>query len=92
MKLARSDRGWMSGVASEDVVAIDDPRLKRPTATVTDAREVAELLERMTSRGYVARVIQHEIDHLDAIEFVDRMTSMDSLTTVRNYLRHHRSA
>lgn len=36
--------------------------------------------------GYVARVVQHEIDHLDGIEFVDRMTSMASLTTVKNYL------
>lgn len=38
-------------------------------------------------RGYVARVIQHEIDHLDGIEFVDRMTSMRSLCTVQNYLQ-----
>ncbi len=35
--------------------------------------------------GYVARVIQHEIDHLNGVEFVDRMTSMESLTTVTNY-------
>lgn len=40
--------------------------------------------------GYVARVIQHEIDHLDGVEFVDRMTSMESLTTVTNYLEFHR--
>ncbi|MGH3615218.1 MAG: peptide deformylase [Pseudonocardia sp.] len=173
----------MSGTVSDGVVTIGDPRLKRPTTTVTDVREVGELIERMTSRvrdlngaglaapqigesvkaavvevrktdvpdrptspllqminpvivdrsdltergwegcfsvpgfmglvdraasvtvrylsptgeaveesysGYVARVIQHETDHLDAIEFVDRMTSMDSLTTVHNYLRHHR--
>jgi peptide deformylase len=41
--------------------------------------------------GYVARVIQHEIDHLDGIEFVDRMPSMASLTTVQNYIDHHSS-
>jgi peptide deformylase len=175
----------MSGAVSEDVVTIGDPRLKRPTAAVTDVREVGELIGHMTSRvrelngaglaapqvgesvkavvvevrrtdvfpdrptspllqminpviiersgqtergwegcfsvpglmglvdrassitvrylttvgiqmeesyhGYVARVIQHEIDHLDATEFVDRMTSMDSLTTVDNYLRHYRA-
>ena len=40
--------------------------------------------------GYVARVVQHEIDHLDAVEFVDRMRDMTSLTTVQNYLDHHR--
>ncbi len=42
-----------------------------------------------TYDGYVARVIQHEIDHLEAVEFVDRMTSMQTLTSVRNYLRFH---
>jgi peptide deformylase len=42
-----------------------------------------------TYEGYLARVIQHEVDHLDAIEFVDRMTSMRTLTSVRNYLRFH---
>lgn len=41
--------------------------------------------------GYVARVVQHEIDHLDAVEFVDRMRDMTSLTTVQNYLDHHRN-
>ena len=40
--------------------------------------------------GYVARVVQHGIDHLDSVEFVDRMTSMQSLTTVTNYLEFHR--
>ncbi len=42
-----------------------------------------------TYEGYLARVIQHEVDHLEAIEFVDRMTSMRTLTSVRNYLRFH---
>lgn len=40
--------------------------------------------------GYVARVIQHEVDHLDAVEFVDRMRDMRSLTTVTNYVKFHR--
>jgi peptide deformylase len=40
--------------------------------------------------GYAARVVQHETDHLNAVEFVDRMPDMTSLTTVQNYLDHHR--
>lgn len=40
--------------------------------------------------GYVARVIQHEIDHLNGVEFVDRMASMESLTTVTNSLAFRR--
>ena len=184
MTLAKSDRGWMSGVAGDGIVTIGDPRLKATTAAVDDVSTVAELLTRMVDglrslngaglaapqigvsvkvvvvevrktdvfptrpecpllqminplivarsesslvdwegcfsvpglmglvpraqtitveytsadgervvdehSGYVARVIQHEVDHLDGIEFVDRMTSMDSLTTVQNYLDHQR--
>jgi len=44
-----------------------------------------------TFDGYAARVVQHEIDHLDGVEFVDRMHDMTSLTTVQNYLDHHRA-
>ena len=184
MELAKSDRGWIAGTVSDDVVTTGDPRLKAPTAFVDDVRDVAELLDRMTGRlrdlngaglaapqlgvsvkavvvevrktdvfpdrpttpliqmvnpeivsrsdstergwegcfsvpglmglvdrassitvrylsaagghceerysGYAARVVQHEIDHLDAVEFVDRMDSMQTLTSVQNYLRHHR--
>ncbi|MGH3717798.1 MAG: peptide deformylase [Pseudonocardiaceae bacterium] len=180
MNLAKSDRGWMSGVAGDDVVTIGDPRLKAETQAVDHVDDAAELIARMVSRlrelngaglaapqigasvkvivievrktdvfpdrptspllqminpviveksgtteigwegcfsvpglmglvsraeavtveytsaegadvterysGYVARVIQHEIDHLNGAEFVDRMTSMESLTTVTNYV------
>lgn len=185
MSLAKSDRGWMSGLAGDDVVTIGDPRLTAETEAVGDVRDVTDLLERMVHRlrelngaglaapqlgvsiraivmevrktdvfpdrptsplvqminpvivdhsrtttdtgwegcfslpgfmglvprpevitveyttangtaateqysGYLARVVQHEIDHLNGIEFVDRMTSMKSLTTVANYLEFHR--
>jgi peptide deformylase len=184
MKFAKSDRGWMSGIADDDVVTIGDPQLKAETEAIGDVRDVAELLACMVSRlrelngaglaapqlgasvkvivvevrktdvfpdrptspllqminpviveqsrttetgwegcfsvpgfmglvpraeviaveyistagtdvterysGYVARVIQHEIDHLNGVEFVDRMTSMESLTTVTNYIEFHR--
>lgn len=185
MTLAKSDRGWMSGVAGQGIVTIGDPRLKAPTAAA-DPAELGELLRSMVEglrtlngaglaapqigasvkvvvvevrktdvfpdrpecpllqminpvivarsastlvdwegcfsvpglmglvpraeqitveylnedaqhtrrqfSGYVARVIQHEVDHLDGVEFVDRMTDMTSLTTVANYLAFHRVA
>lgn len=185
MTLPKSDTGWISGIASEGLVTIGDPRLKAPTAEIADVTEVADLLTTMVDRlrslngaglaapqigasvkvvvvevrktdvfpdrpecplleminpilslseskvpdwegcfsvpglmglvpraetitveyatrdglrvtgtysGYVARCIQHEVDHLDGVEFVDRMTSMQSLTTVRNYLDFKRDA
>ncbi len=38
-------------------------------------------------KGYLARVVQHEIDHLQGIFYLDRMEDMQSLTTVENYKR-----
>jgi peptide deformylase len=63
------------------------PRAERVTVAYAtpDSRQVTEDYE-----GYAARVIQHEVDHLDGIEFLDRMRSMETITTVQNYLAFHR--
>ncbi|MBQ6457765.1 MAG: peptide deformylase [Kiritimatiellae bacterium] len=33
----------------------------------------------VTARGYVARAIQHELDHLDGILYIDHMTAVERL-------------
>jgi peptide deformylase len=40
-------------------------------------------------RDFPARVVQHETDHLDGVLFLDRMTSMQSLTYLEEYSRYH---
>ncbi len=40
------------------------------------------------TEGFHARVIQHECDHLRGIVYPDRMTSMQSLTFVREHQRY----
>jgi peptide deformylase len=47
VSLAKSDRGWISGVAGEGIVTIGDPGLTAPTATVASAGDVADLLTSM---------------------------------------------
>lgn len=42
----------------------------------------------MTASGFPARVIQHETDHLDGVLFLDRMTSLQSLTYLTEYARY----
>jgi peptide deformylase len=37
---------------------------------------------RIKSTGFTARAFQHEIDHLDGILFIDRLTSLDSLRRI----------
>jgi peptide deformylase len=39
--------------------------------------------------GFMARVIQHETDHLDGILFLDRMKSFQSLSFIEEYARYH---
>jgi peptide deformylase len=40
--------------------------------------------------GFSARVVQHEMDHLDGILFFDRMTDFSSLTFLDEFSRYHR--
>ena len=42
-----------------------------------------------TAEGFVARVWQHETDHLDGVLFFDRMRAMESLTYLEEYSRYH---
>ena len=39
----------------------------------------------MHARGFTARVIQHETDHLDGVLFVDRMESLETLTFLEEF-------
>ena len=36
---------------------------------------------------YLARVVQHEFDHLNGLLYIDRMTDMKSFSTRENYMR-----
>lgn len=39
--------------------------------------------------GYMARVMQHETDHLDGVLFLDRMKTLQSLSFIDEYVRYH---
>jgi peptide deformylase len=39
----------------------------------------------INASGFFARVIQHEIDHLDGVMFLERMTDFKSLTHLREF-------
>jgi peptide deformylase len=44
----------------------------------------------LKATGFFARVLQHESDHLDGILFFDRMTSLESLTYLDEFVKYHR--
>jgi peptide deformylase len=43
----------------------------------------------LQASGYMARIIQHETDHLDGVLFLDRMKSLESLSFLDEYAKYH---
>ena len=54
----------------------DVPRAMNVTVK---ARDLDDKEVRIKARGYLARVLQHEIDHLDGILFIDRIEDRSTL-------------
>lgn len=77
----------------EGCLSIPDIRGKVPRATDIDVRAYDRRGRRveMRARGFTARVIQHETDHLDGILFFDRMKSFETLTFLEEYGRYWNS-
>ncbi|HEX9367061.1 MAG TPA: peptide deformylase [Vicinamibacterales bacterium] len=42
----------------------------------------------ISARGFTARVIQHETDHLDGVLFFDRMASLETLTYLDEFSKY----
>jgi peptide deformylase len=63
-------------------------RVSRPTRVRVEALARDGRPLRFDAEGFHARVAQHECDHLDGLLFVDRMTSMASLTFLAEFQRH----
>ena len=64
--------------AEEGCLSIPDifGDVKRPVSVVVDALDVNGQPQRIEAAGYKARAIQHEIDHLDGILFLDHLTAV----------------
>lgn len=74
----------------EGCLSIPDIRGRVPRARQIEVRGYDRLgkpLE-LRARGFTARVIQHETDHLDGVLFFDRMRSFESLTFLDEFSRY----
>jgi peptide deformylase len=60
-------------------------RPRRVRVDFLDERGQAQSLH---AQGFLATVLQHELDHLDGVLFVDRVRDTTKLATVENYLRY----
>jgi len=74
----------------EGCLSIPDLRGKVPRSTRVHVEALGRDGRplRFTADGFHARVVQHECDHLDGKLFVDRMTSMDTLTFLPEFQRY----
>jgi peptide deformylase len=63
--------GWVGEVARHEMVVVKG-RNRR-------GKEV-----RIKSTGFTARAFQHELDHLDGILFIDRLTGLDTLRRIED--------
>ena len=73
----------------EGCLSIPDIRGRVPRPREIRVRALDRVGKRIEvqARGYTARVIQHETDHLDGILFFDRMTSFETLTYLDEFGR-----
>lgn len=76
--------GW------EGCLSIPDIRGRVPRAPVVRVKAFDRTGQPIafTAKGFPARVIQHEFDHLEGILFFDRMQTMESLTYLEEYDRY----
>jgi peptide deformylase len=67
-----------SEVAREGCLSIPDltANVRRATEITVKGRTPAGEDRRITSEGFEARCLQHEIDHLDGVLFLDRVASL----------------
>jgi peptide deformylase len=74
----------------EGCLSIPDIRGKVPRHYEIKVRGLDRDGERieLRARGFSARIIQHETDHLDGILFFDRMRAFDTLTFLDEYSRY----
>ena len=63
------------------------PRVKQVRVSCLDHRGESRIIE---ASGWYARILQHEIDHLNATLYIDRMLA-HSFSTLENYTRHWKS-
>ena len=64
-------------------------RVPRAHKIVVKAHDRQGRVVELEAEDFPARVIQHETDHLDGVLFLDRMTSLSTLTYLDEYSRYH---
>jgi peptide deformylase len=78
------DLDWESCLSIPDLHGLV-ARAQRIRVEALDRQARAQVFE---ADGFLARVIQHECDHLDGVLYVDRMHDLRSLSFTKEYQRY----
>jgi peptide deformylase len=76
--------GWEGCLSIPDIRGL----VPRHASITLKALDRAGRVVEFPLKGFPARVAQHETDHLDGVLFLDRMTTMKSLTFLDEYSRY----
>jgi peptide deformylase len=68
-EVERGEEGCLSIPTLKDIV-------ERPATCVVEGMNAAGTTVRIDADGLLARILQHEIDHLDGILFIDRLSPL----------------
>lgn len=66
--------------------------IERPSSLTCEAFDLAGEPVRIEAAGLLARVLQHEIDHLDGVLIIDRATPEERKAAIQRYNEATRSA
>ena len=63
--------------------------VQRPVAVVVEAWDAQGEQQTIEASNSLARILQHEIDHLDGLLWIDRIPDLDSLCTTAEYEKRY---
>lgn len=74
----------------EGCLSVPDLRglVPRPSKVRVDYMVMDGTERSITAEGFLATVLQHELDHLEGILFVDRVRDTTKLATIEEYRKH----
>ena len=84
-KAAKSTEGCLSIPGAEGVV-------ERPVSVVVEARDPDGEPVRLEADGLFSRALQHEIDHLDGILFIDRLSPLKRQLLIKKWKKSQAEA
>ena len=76
--------GWEGCLSIPDIRGV----VPRSAAVKVKGVDVEGQQVEFAAEGFFARVLQHEIDHLDSVLFLDRMEGFETLAYFEEYQRY----